>query len=152
MVPHNKELSASTEAEQRVESSGFDKSRSVVTSRCHSLGTKGEKKKHILFFCRLSDKCKKYQTNFFNLTFFVIDGFLLHVSKEQSKYLFKKNNQHHPFLYACNTLAMSLPRAFRCSPMDFTNFRIKLKQEANNSAVLVSLSNSASRSCKQSTV
>lgn len=43
MIRHNKELSASTEAEQRMERSGFDKSRSVVTNRSESYSTNVKK-------------------------------------------------------------------------------------------------------------
>lgn len=45
MVPRNKGLSASTEAEQRMEGSGFDNSRSVVTSRSQGSGTNAKTKK-----------------------------------------------------------------------------------------------------------
>lgn len=92
MVPHNKELSASTEAEQRVESSGFDKSRSVVTSRSQSSGT--QKNKHILVLCELGDKHKKHQTNYIGFTsptYFVIVGRLCCLwAKGQGKYWLKK--------------------------------------------------------------
>lgn len=60
MIPHNKELSASTEAEQRMERSGFDKSRSVVTNRSQSYGTNVKKKnRHILLLSRLGDTQRK---------------------------------------------------------------------------------------------